>query len=71
MKEVGLGEKNIKNESNEEKALQFCKKIGKRVKKYINGNNVTWIRETLLRLIFIKKKNMINQKSVKENNDKL
>ena len=34
----------------------LVEKIKKRVKKHINNNNVTWTKEALLRLIYIKKK---------------
>ncbi len=36
----------------------LAKKIRERVKKHISNNDVTWTKETLLRLIHIKKRNM-------------
>ncbi len=46
------------------KLENLAKKIKKMIKKHINSNNVTWTRETLLKLIYIKKINLAKQKSV-------
>ena len=37
----------------------FTKKIKKKVEKYINSNNMIWIKEILLKLIYIEKKNLV------------
>ena len=60
-----LGTNQIRKELN-----NLAKKIRKRVKKHININNVTWIRKFLLKLIYIEKKNVARQKSVKKSSDK-
>ena len=43
----------------------LAKKIKERVKKHTNKNNMIWTKEALLRLIYIEKKNVARQKSVK------
>lgn len=48
----------------------LAEKIKKKMKKYINSDNVTWTREALLRLIYIKKGHMTKQKSVRGNSNK-
>lgn len=48
------------------KLNNLAEKIREKVKKYINNNNMTWTRETLLRLIYIKKRNIAKWKIVKK-----
>lgn len=48
----------------------LVKKIKNSVKKYINSNNVIWTKEAMLKLIYIEKRNVAKQKSVKENGDR-
>ena len=49
----------------------LAEKIKERMKKHINNDNVTYTRETLLRLIYIEKKYVVRQKSVKRSGDRV
>lgn len=41
-----------------------------KIKKYIKNDNLTWTREVLLKLIYIKKGNIVRYKSIIGNNDR-
>ena len=44
----------------------LVEKIKEKMKKHIKNNDVTWTKEILLKLIYIEKRNMARQKSVKK-----
>lgn len=56
VEEAGLGKKILETNQIKKKFDNPVEKIKKKIEKYINNNNVTWIRGVLLRLIYIEKK---------------
>ncbi len=68
--EAGLEKKTLKTNQMRKELDNLTEKIRERVKKHIYNDDMTWTREALLRLIHIKKGNMIRRKAVKENDDR-
>lgn len=66
-----MGKETLRTNQMMKELDNLAEKIRNNLKKYMKNNNGTWTKEALLKLIYIEKRNVAIQKSVKGNGNRV